>query len=424
MNNIISKLFNLTKKLNQKELSFQKIKNSTKILKIFQSISSYNEWSEVRYVGGCVRKILNNENYDDIDLATNLDPHQIKECLIVNNIKFFETGIKHGTITATIEKQNFEITSLRKDIATDGRHAEVLFTKDWNEDSSRRDFTINSIYADIDGNIFDPNDGANDLKNGIVRFIGNPEKRIKEDYLRILRYLRFFSTYSLKDHQPEIKKSIMQNISGVVGLSKERLLDEFKKIFKSGALFKLNKDHFSNDVISLVFPQFINLNLLTKLDKNNQKTLLVKSFDFLLAFLVIDETDNSDYFLYKFKTSNETKKKINFLKKSFLESAEKNYFSKKNLEKIFYFNEKSDVLDLIDFELFKSKKNKKKLIELKNYFIKTEKPVFPVKAKNIMEKFDLKEGRELGQKLKYLEDLWVNNSFNISDKEIEKTFQG
>ena len=424
MNNIISKLFNLTKKLNQKELSFQKIKNSTKILKIFQSISSYNEWSEVRYVGGCVRKILNNENYDDIDLATNLDPQQIKECLSANNIKFFETGIKHGTITATIEKQNFEITSLRKDIATDGRHAEVLFTKDWNEDSSRRDFTINSIYADIDGNIFDPNDGANDLKNGIVRFIGNPEKRIKEDYLRILRYLRFFSTYSLKDHQPEIKKSIMQNISGVVGLSKERLLDEFKKIFKSGALFKLNKDHFSNDVISLVFPQFINLNLLTKLDKNNQKTLLVKSFDFLLAFLVIDETDNSDYFLYKFKTSNETKKKINFLKKSFLESAEKNYFSKKNLEKIFYFNEKSDVLDLIDFELLKSKKNKKKLIELKNYFIKTEKPVFPVKAKNIMEKFNLKEGRELGQKLKYLEDLWVNNSFNISDKEIEKTFQG
>ena len=424
MNNIISKLFNLTQKLNQKELSFQKIKNSTKILKIFQSISSHNEWSEVRYVGGCVRKILNNENYDDIDLATNLDPQQIKECLSANNIKFFETGIKHGTITAIIENQNFEITSLRKDIATDGRHAEVLFTKDWNEDSSRRDFTINSIYADIDGNIFDPNDGANDLKNGIVRFIGNPEKRIKEDYLRILRYLRFFSTYSLKDHQPEIKKSIMQNISGVVGLSKERLLDEFKKIFKSGALFKLNKDHFSNDVISLVFPQFINLNLLTKLDKNNQKTLLVKSFDFLLAFLVIDETDNSDYFLFKFKTSNETKKKINFLKKSFLESAEKNYFSKKNLEKIFYFNEKSDVLDLIDFELFKSKKNKKKLIELKNYFIKTEKPVFPVKAKNIMEKFDLKEGRELGQKLKYLEDLWVNNSFNISDKEIEKTFQG
>ena len=424
MNNIISKFFNLKKKLNQKELSFQKIKNSTKILKIFQSISSYSEWSEVRYVGGCVRKILNNENYDDIDLATNLDPQQIKECLNANNIKFFETGIKHGTITATIEKQNFEITSLRKDIATDGRHAEVLFTKDWNEDSSRRDFTINSIYADIDGNIFDPNDGANDLKNGIVRFIGNPEKRIKEDYLRILRYLRFFSTYSLKDHQPKIKKSIMQNISGVVGLSKERLLDEFKKIFKSGALFKLNKDHFSNDVISLVFPQFINLNLLIKLDKNNQKTLLVKSFDFLLAFLVIDETDNSDYFLYKFKTSNETKKKINFLKKSFLESTEKNYFSKKNLEKIFYFNEKSDVLDLIDFELFKSKKNKKKLIELKNYFIKTEKPVFPVKAKNIMEKFNLKEGRELGQKLKYLEDLWINNSFNISDKEIEKTFQG
>ena len=317
MYNFLKKIFKSNKKPTQRERSFLNIYSNTEVSKIFDSVSNFNENSEIRYVGGCVRKILNNENYDDIDLATNLDPQQIKECLSANNIKFFETGIKHGTITATIEKQNFEITSLRKDIATDGRHAEVLFTKDWNEDSSRRDFTINSIYADIDGNIFDPNDGANDLKNGIVRFIGNPEKRIKEDYLRILRYLRFFSTYSLKDHQPEIKKSIMQNISGVVGLSKERLLDEFKKIFKSGALFKLNKDHFSNDVISLVFPQFINLNLLTKLDKNNQKTLLVKSFDFLLAFLVIDETDNSDYFLYKFKTSNETKKKINFLKKHF-----------------------------------------------------------------------------------------------------------
>ena len=142
----------------------------------------------------------------------------------------------------------------------------------------------------------------------------------------------------------------------------------------------------------------------------------------MLAFLILDETDNSEYFLYKFKLSNETKNKINFLKSYLIKLKEKDFFSKKNLDKIFYYNDKSSVIDLIDLELINSKKNNKKLIELKKYIEKKEKPIFPVKAKNIMEQFNIKEGRELGQKLKNLEKLWVNNSFNISDKEIEKIF--
>ena len=229
MNNIFTKFFNFKKKLNQKEILFQNIKNTSDVKSIFNAISSHNEWSDIRYVGGCVRKILNNENYDDIDLATNLNPDQVKECLTTNKIEFFETGIKHGTITARIGNQNFEITSLRNDVKTDGRHAEVIFTKDWKEDSIRRDFTINSIYADIDGNLFDPNNGVEDLQNGTVRFIGNSYERIQEDYLRILRYIRFFLLYSKKDHSSEIKKTIKQNISGVSNLSKERLLDELNK---------------------------------------------------------------------------------------------------------------------------------------------------------------------------------------------------
>ena len=119
---------------------------------------------------------------------------------------------------------------------------------------------------------------------------------------------------------------------------------------------------------------------------------------------------------------NDAKNRIKFLKTNFEYLKEKDFFSKKNLEKIFYYNNKSSVIDLIDFELIKTNKMKKKLIELKNYFQKKEKPVFPIKAKSIMEKFDIKEGRELGQKLKNLENIWVNNSFSISDKEIEKTF--
>ena len=108
------------------------------------------------------------------------------------NIDYYETGLNHGTITAVINEYKFEITSLRKDISTDGRHATVAFSKNWKEDASRRDFTINSIYSDKDGNLFDPYNGKSDLEKGYVKFIGDVDERIKEDYLRILRYLRFF----------------------------------------------------------------------------------------------------------------------------------------------------------------------------------------------------------------------------------------
>ena len=118
-------------------------------------------------------------------------------------LNYYESGIEHGTITAIIDEYKFEITTLRKDIFTDGRHAKVKFSKDWKEDASRRDFTINSIYSDKDGNLFDPFNGKKDLENGFVNFIGDADKRIKEDYLRILRYLRFFLNYSKQPHNLE-----------------------------------------------------------------------------------------------------------------------------------------------------------------------------------------------------------------------------
>ena len=245
MKNILTKIFSSKNDLSSKEISFLEIAKTTKVSDLFKVISNYNDLSEIRYVGGCVRKILNNEKFDDIDLATNLKPDEVKECLKNNNIDFFETGIDHGTITARIEEKNFEITSLRKDISTEGRHAIVKLTSDWIEDSSRRDFTINAIYADKEGNLFDPLDGVKDLQNGLVTFIGDPEKRIKEDYLRILRYIRFFLNYSKQSHQPEVKKVIKQNINGIKNLSKERILDELKKLLLSKGFSKLYKDNFS-----------------------------------------------------------------------------------------------------------------------------------------------------------------------------------
>ena len=183
----------------------------------------------------------------------------------------------HGTITASIENEKYEITSLRCDVSTDGRHAKVEFTNNWLQDAERRDFTINSIYSDINGNLFDPFDGKKDLKEGKVIFVGDAEKRIKEDYLRILRYLRFFSNYSKLNHDLELKRVIKKNINGISKVSSERLLDEFKKIFNSNSIKKICENDFSLEVISLIFPQFKNLEVIKNLNnfgKNNLKKIL------------------------------------------------------------------------------------------------------------------------------------------------------
>jgi len=422
MKNILTKIFSSKNDLSSKEISFLEITKTTKVSDLFKVISNYNDLSEIRYVGGCVRKILNNEKFDDIDLATNLKPDEVKECLKNNNIDFFETGIDHGTITARIEEKNFEITSLRKDVSTDGRHAVVEFTNEWTEDALRRDFTINSIYADKEGNLFDPNDGVKDLENGKIEFIGDPEKRVKEDYLRILRYVRFFLNYSKQEHKLNVKKIIKQNISGIVKLSKERLIDELKKLVISNGFINIGNDEFCKEIVLLIFPQVKNIDIFKKLNKNYKSEILKKDFIFLLSLLIIDETDSTEFFLYKFNMSNEAKTRINFLKEIYDKSNDNYTFSKNNLQKIYYFQGKSYLLDVIDFQLFRSNKKNNKLIELKKHFEQLEKPLFPIKAKIIMEKYNLKEGKELGHKLKYLENLWVENSFNISEKEVENTF--
>ena len=423
MKNILTKIFSSKADLSSKELSFLEITKKTKVSEIFKVISNYNESSEIRYVGGCVRKILNNEKIDDIDLATNLKPDEVKECLKKNNIDFFETGIEHGTITARINEKNFEITSLRKDISTDGRHAVVEFTNEWIKDALRRDFTINSIYADKEGNLFDPNDGVKDLENRQVRFIGDPEKRVKEDYLRILRYVRFFLNYSKKDHNLKVKKIIKQNINGISKLSKERLIDELKKLAISNGFINICEDHFCKEIVLIIFPQLKHIDILKKIKKNYKNQIIKKDFIFLMSLLIVDETDNAEFFLYKFNLSNQDKSKIKFLKETYDKSHDKDFFSKKNLQKIFYFQGKSNLLDAIDFQLYRSNKKNSKLIELKKYFEKLEKPNFPIKAKIVMEKYNLKESKELGQKLKKLENLWVENNFSISEKEVENTFR-
>ena len=420
MTSILSKIFKNKDRNNYYSTDFENLNRKTNIKKIFNLISNFSETSEVRYVGGSIRKIINKEKVDDIDLATNINPKIVCEIFKKNEISFYESGIEHGTITAKIDNHKFEITTLRKDVSTDGRHAEVKFSNDWHEDASRRDFTFNAIYADLEGNLYDPFDGKKDLELGKVEFIGDPEKRIKEDYLRILRYIRFFLNYSKIDHKESLKKIIKQNLNGISKISSNRLLDELEKLILSKGFLKLFKDAFSKEIIAIIFPQLINLNIFKNINDYSKKIIKEKDFIFIISIMIIDDTDNSEYFIFKYNISNKDKERIRFLSKIFSKNADKNIFNEKKLWKIFYYNGKDNLNDLIDFKIIQSKKLDKNILKLKKFFNTQEIPKLEIKAKTLIEKFNFKEGKELGEKLKEIEEFWIENSFKISDKELNR----
>ncbi len=420
MKNILDKFFSRSKNLDYISQNLKYISLNTKANKIFDAINNFSETSEVRYVGGCVRKVIKREIVDDIDLATNLTPREVCEALKKKEIDYYETGIKHGTITAIIEDQKFEITSLRKDVSTDGRHAEVEFSLDWKEDASRRDFTFNSIYADSDGNLFDPFNGKKDLEEGYVYFIGNVENRIQEDYLRILRYLRFYLNYSNHKHQSKVIKNIKKNVYGISNISPERLIDELKKITSSKGFLKIFKDEESLELIELIFPQFKNIQNFKKMNSYAAENLLKVDFIFLISLLVIDGTDNADYFLYKFKFSKKDQKRLKFIDFFYKERVTLKNFTEKNLNKFFYFKGRQAVIDIINFKIFTSIKVDKKLFKLIDTYKEKQIPTFPVGADLLMSKFKIPEGKTLGNKLKKIEEIWVENGFQISDKQVQQ----
>ena len=424
MDKLLDKIFFRSRNLDYISQNIKKITQETSAYKVFEAINNFNETSEVRYVGGCIRKIIKKEEVDDIDLATNLTPTEVCNALKKNNINFYETGIDHGTITAIISDQKYEITTLRKDVSTDGRHAKVEFSLDWKDDSNRRDFSINAIYSDKDGNLFDPHNGKKDLESGTVKFIGNPEERIQEDYLRILRYLRFFLNYSNNKHELEIVRTIKRNIKGISKLSSERLVEEFKKLTKSDGFIKLFKDKESLELIEIIFPQLKNLQSFKKLNAYAQKNLSKIDFILLISLLIIDGTDNADYFLYKFKISNKDQKRIKFVDNFYKQKVNINYFTEKNLNKIFYFNGRQAVTDIISFKLFISKKLEKKLVKLLDFYNNKTLPTLPVGANILMSKYNIPEGKVLGNKLKMIEEIWVQNGFQISDKQVQKIAKG
>ena len=424
MDNFLDKIFFRSRNLDYVSQNIKNITQQTSASKIFGAINDYSEISEIRYVGGCIRKIIKKEIVDDIDLATNLTPNKVCDALRKKKIDFYETGIEHGTITAVVDGKKFEITSLRKDIKTDGRHAKVEFSLDWKVDASRRDFSINSMYSNAEGNLFDPYNGKKDLENGIINFIGDAESRIKEDYLRILRYIRFFINYSNQKHNPETIKIIKRNIGGISRLSSERLLDEFKKLIKSKGFIKLFKDKESLELIEIIFPQLKNLEDFKKLNTYAIENLFKVDFIFLLSLMIIDGSDNVDYFLYKFNISKKDQKRIKLIDFFYKGKVNIKIFTENNLNKIFYYNGRQAVIDIINFKLFKSDKVEKKLIKLIKFYKDKIIPTMPIGANILMSKYNIPEGKTLGNKLKMIEELWVQNGFKVSDKQIQKIAKG
>ncbi len=184
-----------------------------------------------RFVGGCVRNALIGAPIDDIDIATTLTPDAVVAALKAAGLKSVPTGIEHGTVTAISEHQPFEITSLRRDVSTDGRRATVAFTTDWSEDAGRRDFRLNALYADADGVILDPTgQGFDDAMAGRIVFVGEPEGRIREDYLRILRFYRFYAWYGRGAPDAAAVTACAALAEGVEQLSAERVSKELLKL--------------------------------------------------------------------------------------------------------------------------------------------------------------------------------------------------
>jgi poly(A) polymerase len=204
---------------------FADLLSNPKLQKLTESLGQKN----IRLVGGCVRDAAIGHSVHDIDIATVLLPDTVMDLARNFGLKAIPTGLKHGTVTIVVDHQPFEVTTLRRDLKTDGRHAEVSFTDDWVEDAARRDFTMNAMSLSLSGELFDPFSGMSDAQSGTVRFVGDTANRIREDYLRILRYFRFQSEVGNIPMEPSILATVREHRAGLDQLSGERIWQEFKK---------------------------------------------------------------------------------------------------------------------------------------------------------------------------------------------------
>ena len=275
-------------------------------------IFNKNNQDNLRIVGGAVRNFLLNKEIIDFDLSTTFTPTETQKILDKNNIKNIPTGVNFGTITAIFNKKTYEITSTRKDIQTDGRHAIVEYTKDFKIDAERRDFTFNALYLDFNNNVYDYFNGISDLKKGIVRFIGNAESRIKEDYLRILRFFRFYTYYGNVLDNEGLKYSILYK-EKLNSLSAERIKTEMFKIFDAKFPLDVLKIMFKNEILQIITDiKNFNFNFLEYF-YSIEEYLIEKSNTELAISLFLNNQNDPAILKNKWKLSNKEYQLIQYL---------------------------------------------------------------------------------------------------------------
>ncbi len=392
---------------------FSSILEQKDVAQVFDLFETYQK-NSIYVVGGSIRDALLNREITDIDFATSLKPKTITEILNKENIKFIDVGIDHGTVTAIINERKFEITTFRNDIFTDGRHAQVSFSNSLEEDALRRDFTINAMYLDKGGNLIDPKDGKTDLENRVVRFIGNPDERIKEDYLRILRYFRFLALFGDISPDAEVMKTIKANLDKLSVVSKERQWNELKSILclnaPNNAISAMSEIglldvYFDGTSINDAFVNLIEIESRISLSIDpilRLSTLIENSLDkanTIIKKLPLSKSDSTD--LLKLSTLN---KKI------------VSYMSMKEVRYLLYLLGRDGFQKQILVNWTKDTNNKNEVNWRSLYEVAQswEKPSFALTAKDVIN-MGISQGPMVGDILKEVEDWWAENDF-IDDK--------
>ncbi len=372
---------------------------------LIKAFANADKANELRFVGGAVRDALLGINAEDIDAATSLLPEETTKLLEKIGIRVIPTGIKHGTVTAIIDGKLFEITTLRSDISCDGRHAEVTFTDSWQADAARRDFTMNAIYLGTDGELFDYLGGIEDVRFGRVCFIGNPKQRITEDYLRILRFFRFFAYYGKGEIDSGGLAACSELAEKISTLSGERIQHEMLKLLTSPAPITAVELMQKTGILEQVC------------GFSCHPVLVAGSVTINLALLLLSAdilpVDALNILADRWRISNEQKKHLLLLINNINDISI-------NLP----LTRQKHLLRILGAENFSILIKLKQALDLKHDYQKMlnlamnwKIPVMPVKGDDLI-KSGFSEGKELGKTLKKLEMLWEESDYTLTKEKL------
>ncbi|UAT43094.1 CCA tRNA nucleotidyltransferase [Anaplasmataceae bacterium AB001_6] len=361
------------------------------------------------FVGGCIRDFIVNRKIYDVDIATDIECENLMIIFKKQNLKIIPIGIKHGTVSVFIEKDEVQITTLRRDIECDGRHAIVEFTNNWYEDASRRDFTFNSLYCDLNGKIHDYFNGISDLKNRLVKFINDPTKRINEDHLRILRAFRFCAyingTIEANSLNACIKyKEKLNKISG------ERIRTEMLKLLENDFEYRVLKNLYQTSILYIFFPFEINIDSININTKNiNNNSIALIRLTYIISLSMENSTKIIEYVSKRWVLSKIEKKIIYELLENNMDLTKLNriLFSKGKdmvVKKLIYMYLQKH----IDFENLQ-----KKMLFIDKFII----PKFPITGVDIKQK-GIKEGKKIGEIKNFLIEEWHKSNYKLSKKQL------